>query len=137
MVDTAKKSECWVCDGAPPAIFRGKCEKHDVCDQCGTPRAQLAEIPWGTHGGFLCQPCDRKNKAELIAGYDSDDHDDSEWRDCLKCPNCGKESHPEMEDYRGEGEEYETNCPHCDLPMKVVTTYTVEWSTAKAVKGGA
>lgn len=137
MCDVTAKTECFVCDGTEPNYRAQRCEKHDVCVHCGTHRSKITEIPWGHHEGFLCQPCDRANKAAARAGYDSSEHDDTEERDSIKCPTCGDEYHPEMEDYRGDGETYETDCPNCDSPMMVTTHYTVEWSTALVSKGGA
>lgn len=126
---------CWVngcpeCHGEEPRWAYIKCDKHDVCITCRTPRKELTEIPWGHRKGFQCKPCaDAEHKAERNAAlarvankeYDALDYLDN---DRVVCPHCEHAYDPD-----GEVPEGEETCELCGGVFRVEPEYSVTFST--------
>lgn len=134
-LDQKPKPSCPTCRGVRPGVGEKQCEKHDVCVQCGIPRKELTEIPWGHEYGFLCQPCNRINEQKAIDDYQATNPDPLEFehRYDVKCPFCGFESDPsslsggQCED----GAEIDFECPNCSSTMKVEVDISVHFTTRK------
>ncbi len=120
---------CHVCDGTKPKPFPNRCEKHDICEDCGTNRSELKEIPWGTRAGFRCQPCETAKIQKKIADFQAEEHRpyDFEYNHNIKCPYCGYEYDPEHpEECDGEIE-----CGDCGNAILVEVHYEITYSTSK------
>lgn len=133
----------WVCDcpdclGNKETWAYLKCDAHNVCVECGIHRRDLTETPWGHRNGFMCQPCSKAIKAAALEAQmdkfkEADYRDyDFEYNDEIKCPHCGKEHEPDVDDYGcGDGDEGEYECHVCDKTFKTVMHISVTWSTSK------
>jgi hypothetical protein len=104
-------------------------EQH--CKECGTPRSQLKEIPWGLLCGEIrCKPCASKmheeKKQAAIAEAKEKGHDEL---DCLLtdeiiCPVCASVI---SDDDIHESTEME--CDVCDAVFELEVEYSKSYTT--------
>lgn len=125
----------WVC-GCHHCLENDKpysyitCDEHDRCMTCGTPRKELAEIPWGKPYGIQCKPCyakeheERKQEALRLAKERGHSEDDCYYISKVLCPVCGTEqSSDDLSD------EDELTCSVCDTEFIVQVNYEVRYSS--------
>ena len=125
-------NDCDECNGNGKDWGYVKCEKHNVCVTCGTPRKDIKGTAWGHRKGFRCDPCQtalneqaRRKALEKVAEkeYDEWDH---QYTDDLLCPHCGTKQHHEMSD--GEPSS-ENECEICGGKFSVEIDYSWTYST--------
>ncbi len=112
-----------------------KCEKHDFCVTCGTERKKLTETPWGHRKGFMCVPCEKKQKERLLREQmekraNMSDHD-FEYNSEILCPHCGSKQ------YDGDGignQSAELECDLCEKKFRMEPDFSVTYSTYKIEK---
>ncbi len=123
------KKECWVCEGKENVYFGLKCKKHDVCDVCKRPGAEIPETHWMTKTGFICDPCLRAKQAKAISDFEKEKHYECEfnYNDYVKCPYCGHEYNPDELYESTEDEE----CGKCGSIMSVEVDHLVMYTTSK------
>ena len=121
--------KCWVCEGIEPVFFGKRCEEHDICDVCGTKRAEINGVPWDTRTGFRCQECEGKRIKKAVSNFEKEEHGylDFAYNDKVKCPYCGCEYTPD-ELYDSTDDE---ECPNCSNIMKVEIEWSATYSTSK------
>ncbi len=85
---------CSKCLGTNEKYCYWVCEKHDVCQSCGTYRKDLKDIPWGCSDGWVCKPCrdkeDWEEKIDRLTKFESNELDawDFDDLDEARCPHC-------------------------------------------------
>lgn len=127
----------WVC-GCHKCLNNNKpysyivCDEHDRCITCGTPRKELADIPWGHPDGFQCKPCaDREHKEKKKEALrEAKKRGHSEY-DCwntseIICPKCASKC---SDDDMHEQGEHEITCCVCDLNFIVEVEYVVRYTS--------
>lgn len=128
---------CWIngcpeCLGEEPNWPYSKCEKHNVCIECGTPRSKLKELPWGCRKGFTCAPCatakHEAEKAAALAKFEAADHDESyfHFNNEIVCPHCALATPP----HDGPYEEDTQVCKRCDGEYIIEPDCTWSYSTS-------
>jgi len=124
-------NDCPECSGETPMWAYVKCDVHNVCIKCKTPRGELTETPWGHQLGFICKPCHDAehlaSKMEALEKFKINDHD--EWyfnsTSNIICPHCANQIEPD------EIHENTTmDCERCDGEFSVDVEYTVNYSTS-------
>jgi hypothetical protein len=132
---------CWVngcdeCHGREGTwITYIKCEKHDVCHQCKTPRAKLTATPWGHPKGFECKPCHETRRAiecaEALAKVGARPYDEWDYCDLSAptCPYCRYEFEPDHSLY--EAQDKVVTCERCDNKFEVSAETTVSFTSRR------
>lgn len=124
-------SGCSKCNGDDKSYSYSVCDKHNVCQLCGTHRSKLTGTVWGRRDGFACAPCqsreDEALKAEALAKVAENAYDEWDYRcqDECKCPHCATVIHIESEDYGDKNME----CDTCGGMFELVTEYSVSFTT--------
>jgi hypothetical protein len=124
-------NDCHECNGNPANWSYVKCDKHNVCVDCKTPRKELTEIPWGVAGGFRCKPCqkilDDERRATALAKVASEDYDPSDYQltDEVTCPHCASTFLPDDPGRMAKEQE----CDICNGKFSVEVDYSVTFST--------
>jgi len=122
--------DCYICNEIhKPNVFSRRCEKHDVCDECGKTRKEIKGTPWGTRKGFICGECQERIWNKRIDDFSKKEVEDYEfsYNDKIKCPYCGYEY---IDDELHESSDDET-CPNCNSGIKVEVDWTASYSTEK------
>ncbi len=109
-----------------PQPFAKYCIKHDVCIECGIPRANLDHAPWGTlRGAFQCNPCVERIRLAGIKERQEKGFD-HEYTSEIVCPHCGYEFSDSWE--AGEGK---SECYECKGKFEVERIVDVNYCTSK------
>ncbi len=123
-------NDCPECKGEVPVYPYVKCDKHNVCVTCKTPRSKLTETPWGTRGGFECQPCfiarrelEKQEALERIAAKKYNEWDYYNM-DNVVCPHCGTSYEPDC-DISDDDE----ICELCGGEYSLKVEYSVSYTT--------
>lgn len=118
-----------------------RCEKHDVCVDCGIDRHKASKSEssgavWGCSGGWRCNDCQEDRNAKRLAEAEAripPDDEYDEWdfynEDEAKCPWCKAEVNTD-ESYDAESEECE--CGECERKFKLTAVHSVGWTTERA-----
>ncbi|WP_449555237.1 hypothetical protein [Lelliottia amnigena] len=133
---------CSHCNGSPKDWDYVRCDKHDVCVDCGVDRENAATSTsggvWGCRGGWRCNNCqeqiNRKRLAEAEARIIPDDEYDSTdfWHeDEAKCPWCKADISTD-ESYNATQEEHQ--CHECERHFKLTAEHSVSWTTIRSIK---
>ena len=124
--------QCDICEGIQDdwGGFKYKrCEAHDVCSVCKTPRKELTESPWGTRQGIICKPCESARQDKAVEDYQATEP--GEWdfhhNDAPKCPHCGYEMQDAYE--LGDCSDYERECGNCGRDYLITSEVSVTYST--------
>lgn len=110
-------------------------EQKENCMTCGTPRSELAEIPWGRFIDgtqyIQCRPCRKKEIETQIACFQQSDPD-TEYTNNIVCPYCGEEHEQDGESgaFYNDGE-HEFDCGNCHHSFKVETMISFSYTTTK------
>jgi hypothetical protein len=126
-------NDCPECNGKEAEWAYAKCEKHNVCVDCGIKRKDVLDTTvWGHSKGFRCNTCQitlneqvRTEALQKVAEKEYDEWD-YHYTDKLLCPHCGTDQNHEMVD--GEPSD-ENECEVCWGKFSTETHYTVEFST--------
>jgi hypothetical protein len=124
-------NQCDECNGKEAVWSYGKCDKHDVCITCSTPRKELKDTPWGTRGGFQCKPCadaiDIANKIEALTSVADKEFDSWDFisQDKPLCPHCESEIAYESSEI-SDGED---TCAVCNGTYKLTIEYDPQFTT--------
>lgn len=120
-----------------------RCEKHDVCVDCGIDRDNASKSQsidgmgavWGCAGGWRCNDCQEVRNAKRLAEAESriiPEEDYDEWdfhsEDAAKCPWCQAEICTD-ESYDADGEEHE--CDECERNFTLTAVHSVTWTTKR------
>lgn len=133
---------CSHCNGSPKDWDYVRCDKHDVCVDCGVDRENAGKSTsggvWGCRGGWRCNNCqeqiDRNRLAEAEARIIPDDEYDAMdfWReDEAKCPWCKADISTD-ESYDANHEEHQ--CHECERHFKLTAEHSVSWTTIRSIK---
>ncbi|MEG5481679.1 hypothetical protein [Enterobacter kobei] len=137
---------CDHCNGSPMKWAYVRCDKHDVCVDCGVDRERAAKSPgidgigavWGCSDGWRCNDCqeqiNKKRLAEAEARIVPDDEYDEMdfWHeDEARCPWCKAEISTD-ESYDACQEEHK--CHECERHFKLTAEHSVTWTTIRAIK---
>lgn len=121
-----------------------RCEKHDVCVDCGVDRHNASThrsidglgAVWGCSGGWRCNNCQEAMNAKRLAEAEAriipeDEYDELDFynEDEAKCPWC-KALISTDESYGAESEECE--CGECERRFKLTAVHSVSWTTERA-----
>lgn len=122
---------CYICENREPDPkdwFPKKCEKHDVCNNCGVKRKDLKKPPWGKKHGFICVPCENKRRKKAVDEFQAQEHDDFDfmYNDEIVCPWCGYKYNPE-DTY----DDCEQECPNCAKTISIEIEHHMTFSTAR------
>ena len=128
---------CYVCEGTEPYYMSKRCEKHDVCLTCGKKRKDLTGYPWGHKGGFVCQDCEEKRRADKIEKFAKENENEEDFYDdnVSICPYCGHGNTDDdgAEEYHMDGD-YEMVCGECDSEYSMSTRISYSYTTSKKEK---
>lgn len=133
---------CSHCNGSPKEWDYVRCDKHDVCVDCGVDRENAAKSTsgavWGCSGGWRCNDCqDQINRQRLsdaearIVPDDEYDEMDFWHEDEALCPWC-KAKISTDESYDAHQEEH--TCYECERQFKLTAEHSVSWTTIRSVK---
>lgn len=126
-------NDCPECNGKEPEWAYVKCDKHNVCTTCKTPRSELTDTPWGHKEGFECKPCYdirwEEEKRIALEEFAAAHHE--EWNFCnndeVVCPHCDLSYDP------AEPHEGNEICDRCGGEYVIELEHSVTYSTA--IKG--
>lgn len=122
---------CDKCNGRTESYPYIRCVKHDVCIDCGIPRDDMKDVPWGVPGGIRCKPCGEilhnKEKAKALSLMGEYDEENYRGLDIPTCPHCNLEL--DYSDFY-EAQKEEIVCYRCDntytITAEHITTFTME-----------
>ncbi|MFV3292363.1 MULTISPECIES: hypothetical protein [Pseudomonas] len=124
-------SGCRKCSGDHDGSGYIVCDKHNVCEGCGTHRSKLTETPYGVRNGFLCVPCNdlqrAAEKASALAKVAESPYDEWDYRaqDQCKCPHCASVIHIESDDHQDKN----MSCDVCEGEFELSLEYSVSYTT--------
>ncbi len=133
---------CSHCNGSPKEWDYVRCDKHDVCVDCGSDRESAAKntsgAVWGCSGGWRCNDCQEQINSKRLADAEArivPDHEYDEmdfWReDEARCPWCKAEISTD-ESYDAYQEEHK--CHECERYFKLTAEHSVSWTTIRSIK---
>ncbi|SEP40265.1 hypothetical protein [Enterobacter sp. NFIX58] len=137
---------CDHCNGSPQDWAYCRCEKHDVCVDCGIDREHASTSQtiagmgavWGCRGGWRCNDCQEKINQERLAAAEAriipdDEYDELDFwhEDKARCPWCKAEISTD-ESYDACEEEH--TCYECERKFKLTAEHSVSRTTIRSIK---
>ncbi|VEB97369.1 Uncharacterised protein [Cedecea lapagei] len=133
---------CSHCNGNPKDWDYVRCDKHDVCVDCGVDRDNAEKSTsgavWWCSGGWRCNDCQERINKKRLAEAESrivpdDEYDEMDfWReDEARCPWCKAEISTD-ESYDAYQEEH--TCYECERHFKLTAEHSISWTTIRSVK---
>ena len=133
---------CSQCNGSPKEWDYVRCDKHDVCVDCGVDRKGAAKSNsgalWGCRGGWRCNDCQEQINRKRLADAEArivpdDEYDEMDFwhEDEARCPWCKAEISTD-ESYDAHQEEH--TCYECERQFKLTAEHSVSWTTIRSVK---
>ncbi|MBS9488157.1 hypothetical protein KIP80_06315 [Citrobacter braakii] len=128
---------CDHCNGEPKEWAYSRCQKHDVCVDCGGNRKSTTTA-WGCSGGWRCNDCQEQINRQRLAEAEArivpdDEYDEMDfWHEAeARCPWCKAEISTD-ESYDAYQEEHK--CYECERHFKLTAEHSVSWTTIRSVK---
>ncbi|KAA0554452.1 hypothetical protein F0327_09640 [Citrobacter braakii] len=128
---------CDHCNGQPKEWSYSRCQKHDVCVDCGGDRKSTTTA-WGCSGGWRCNDCQEQINRRRLADAEArivpdDEYDEMDFwhEDEARCPWCKAEISTD-ESYDAYQEEHK--CYECERHFKLTAEHSVSWTTIRSVK---
>ncbi len=124
-----KDDKCPTCTGEKKLYSFYHCDKHNVCNTCGTHRSKLkGVIAWGTReGAFLCGNCEERERHASIAERQAKGFE-HEYTGEVVCPHCGYE---EVDSWEMHDHDDDRECPDCKQKYQYERIITCEYSSSK------